>query len=385
MSSPLEHAIDNMSGTDLEKLAPEILKEQGYNVKASGEHGTDGGWDAFIDISNKEGVAHASKQKRWRQKLRSDADNAAELEEMDDFDFDIFVFITNQQPTGQQELDLRTEIGDDHGWDLIILHRRDLISTLGTDRPDLAERILGVDIRKRRENLENLKEIVERRNEKIKCGDGISSELDSGPFAVLHLLPNGMTTMNYADTFDNLPSPPAFDPNIPGKTKTTGRAKYTVDARFSEDTAKKYGFIRMDGLFEAVNTDLFYPPVTKESEEEGIITNRSDGQGLDTKLCQCLASGMQNLSQTGVSGPVFFFFSLLNAEGYSMTHKRNAGPLSTFKSDNYTTSPVTIGSLQTDATEIAMRPLDEIWRELGRADGSPNYEDGTWTGTDVSL
>lgn len=383
MSSPLEHAVDNMSGEDLEKLAPEVLREQGYNVKASGEHGRDGGWDAFIETPEKNGVAHASKQESWRRKLRSDAESASELEEERDWDFDVFVFITNRQPTGQQELDLRDEIKEEYGWSLDVLHRRDLISTLGTDRPDLADRILGVDIRKRSDNLKEIESLVEDRISKIRYSKGAASELYSNQFAVLHLMPNGMTTKDFADSFDVLPAPPAFALEGYGKPKTKGRAKYTVDSRFDEDETQKYGYIHMNGLFEGVTTDLFYPTVTEDVQQEGMITNRSDGKGLDTKFCKCLSSGMSILNEMGVSCPVYLFFTLMGVEGHSMTSNHKVGQLSTFDSDVYTTNPVTIEDLQSDSTQVAKKPLDELWRELGRGTGSPNYSEDGWIGSDI--
>ena len=69
----LEFALANIRGHPFEEFAMAYLREQGYNVHESGSSGPDGGWDGQVEIGEREGVAHASVQERWRRKLRSDA------------------------------------------------------------------------------------------------------------------------------------------------------------------------------------------------------------------------------------------------------------------------------------------------------------------------
>jgi len=146
MPTKLEIALEQVSGDNFEKLVPGILKERGYEIKTSGIKGTDGGWDAFVDLEDRSGVAHASVRRDWRQKLRDDAESSEGLEDEQGLDFDLFVFVTAREPTGQQELDFREEIRKEYGWELVLLHRRDLILTLENDQPELAERYLNVDL-----------------------------------------------------------------------------------------------------------------------------------------------------------------------------------------------------------------------------------------------
>ncbi|WP_154019120.1 hypothetical protein [Halococcus agarilyticus] len=146
MPTQLEFALEQSNGEDFEKLAPGFLKQKDYEIKTSGVKGTDGGWDAFVELRDRSGIAHASVRKDWRQKLREDARSSEELEDELESDFDVFIFVTTREPTGQQELDLRTEIREEYGWELELIHRRDLILALENDCPELAERYLDVDL-----------------------------------------------------------------------------------------------------------------------------------------------------------------------------------------------------------------------------------------------
>lgn len=381
MATSLEYAIDHIGGTDFEKLVPEFLKEIGYKVKASGEHGTDGGWDAFIEIGSRTGVAHASTQKRWKQKIRKDAESSAELQDEYEKDFDVFVFVTNRQPTGQQELDIQRELRDQYDWEVKILHRRDLISTLGTDRPDLAERYLGVDPRGRQDNLKKIEGILADRLDEIRNQRGVAAELDdANQIIAVHLLPNGMTARDYAKNYKTIPEPKVFDRPYEAPVNSLGQGKYVKDGRYREDKTEHYTLLQANGLYEAVSTEFFYG----QNGENPFITNR-DAQGLDSRIGGAVENGMKLLVQMGVSGPVFLFITLIGVKGYKMsvpsTIRKDGESSRGFSSDEYTTKPVVIEDLNVDGRSVIKDAVDELWREAGLATGSPYFtEEGDWDG-----
>lgn len=152
MSGRVEYEVAQVGATTLEKLAPYLLIEEGFDVHSSGTEGPDGGWDAEVEIGGMSGIAHMSTASRWRKKLRRDASKVNDLENRRGVDYDLFVFVTNQSVTGEQELQLREEIKKDYGWVLKLYHKRDLVQLLRADRPDLAKDYLNVDVENERQS-----------------------------------------------------------------------------------------------------------------------------------------------------------------------------------------------------------------------------------------
>ncbi|MCU4744295.1 hypothetical protein [Natronoglomus mannanivorans] len=383
MPTELEYALDHVGGTDFERLAPEFLKDIGYEVKTSGEHGKDGGWDALVELDNVSGVAHASVRDDWKRKLREDAESTEELEERLDEDFGIFVFLTNKQPSGEQELSLREEIRDEYGWELTVLHRRDLLSTLRTESPEIADRHLGVNPQTRSDNLEIIKDIQTDRIEKIRERKGAVAELEEGPVVVYHLLPNGMTSKSYVDSAGELPDPPLLDDRYRGRIESIGDGKYIVRGEAGIDPQSEFSLLKVDGLLEMVSSEFFH----EKSDSDGkFITNRGDSKSLDTRSVKSVKNGIEKLREVGVSGPVFLFISVLAEEGLLMSIPYHIDPprqgFRGFTTSEYTTSPVAIEDSR-DITKKLSEPLNELWREAGRSEGSPHFENGEWIGPDV--
>jgi hypothetical protein len=56
----LGYQLDTIDGTPFKSIAVDFLRHEGYNVRESGRRGTGGGWDAWVEIADREGTAHAS-------------------------------------------------------------------------------------------------------------------------------------------------------------------------------------------------------------------------------------------------------------------------------------------------------------------------------------
>ena len=166
-------------------------------VDTSRTPNSDGGWDARIEINGRKGIGHASVDNNWRGKLRDDAESVEELEDEQDESFDLLVFVTNQRVTGQQELDMETEIEEKYGWDMKILHRRHIIGITGHGRPDLAERHFGFNPKRNDDHLDQIIDLRDERLDLISNREGGASGLEDGPAAVVHLIPNGVFSGNY--------------------------------------------------------------------------------------------------------------------------------------------------------------------------------------------
>jgi hypothetical protein len=144
----LEFALAKIRGRPFEDFAMAYLREQGYQVHESGSSGPDGGWDARVELGDRKGIAHAGVQETWRQKLRSDAEKVADLEEQRGEDYSLFVFVTNQNVGGVQQLDLEDEIREEYGWILKIHHRKDILGELRQNCQGLTDDFLDVDLQK---------------------------------------------------------------------------------------------------------------------------------------------------------------------------------------------------------------------------------------------
>lgn len=246
----LEWAVDTVDGTTFEKIAGEILRHEGYEVHESGVIGADGGWDAKIEIDGKTGIGHASTSDDWRVKLRSDAEKVDYLEDDEGASYNLLVFVTNQRVTGQQELDLRDEIEDEYGWELEILHRRDVIGITGNERPDLAERHFGFNPKRQDDHLDRIIELREERLDIISDRREIASDLEGGPAAVVHLIPNGVFSGNYVSRSDDLPGLPGVGRlNIHPATETVGKGKLNAYSARGQQH-KSYTYLGKNGRFE---------------------------------------------------------------------------------------------------------------------------------------
>lgn len=401
MADDLEYAVDTATGNQLERLTPELLKELGYTVKTSGVIGTDGGWDAYVEMGSEEGIAHASTNQQWRQKLRKDAKKVADLEEQYDEQYNILIFVTNQRVTGTQEKNLECEIREKYGWNLTIYHRRDIIATVGTDSPHLAVRHLDVNPKSGPDHLEEIRRVVDERLEVIRKRDRIASNLQEGPVIVLHLIPNRISSHSYIDRIDSLPKPPLWNSTKGISAEVTGNGKYTTES-FSENNNRIYTYLQKDGLFEAVSSEFFL----EDESGKWIYNSNNSENALDLKLAVTTKAGLNRLKQMGVSGKVHMFVTFLHVRGYEITpdpieHYDMNSPGRKFQRDQYQTSAIQIdvevGKINTqkdrhiiekddDVFEAIEPAITEYWHELGWKDGSSHYDGNrNWNSLTVAI
>lgn len=376
----LEWAVDTVDGTTFEKIAGEILRHEGYEVHESGVIGADGGWDAKIKIAGKTGIGHASASDDWRGKLRRDAEKVEDLETDEGASYDLLVFVTNQRVTGQQELDMRDEIEDNYGWELEILHRRDVIGITGNERPDLAERHFGFNPKRQDDHLDHIIELRDERLDIISDRKEITSDLADGPAAVVHLIPNGVFSGNYVSRSDDLPGLPMFGRlDVHPATETTGKGKLNAYNPHDQQHGS-YVYLGKNGLFEAVDTRVF-----REDEEGQLWMNnsRKAKRSLDCKVGITVQAGIRALKEMGVTGTVFCFISLLDANGAQIAYEqRIVGPHSQqpLRTERYTTDLAEIPLAEADVVGSLRDPLTEIWQELGWSVNLHYNEDGEWAG-----
>lgn len=252
----LEFALEKIHGHVFEDFAMAFLREEGYSVHESGAAGPDGGWDAQIKLGDREGIAHASVQKTWKRKLRSDAEKVADLEEELDEDYDLFVFVTNQDVGGNQELDMQDEIREEYGWTLKIHHRKEILGELRQNKPGLAQEFFDIDLHREDDHIEEIEELCQNQLDQIQAREGYASELVDGPAVVLHVIPNGVNSKSKTRSGE-IPSPSVLFErrNSYGETK----GKYTISYGSGGASGQKhsYAVVRNDGLYESASVSAF--------------------------------------------------------------------------------------------------------------------------------
>lgn len=371
----VEFALLEIGGTPFEEFSMDYLRVQGYDVHESGSQGRDGGWDARVELGSKNGIAHASKRKDWKVKLRDDAEKVEELEEEHDEEYDIFVFLTNRHVSGEQELEIESKIEEEYGWNLILHHQTKILGELRQNHPELADRHLGVDIGERNEFLDELKDLREGRLDEIQSRSGEAEDLDEGPTVVLHVIPNSVFSHETV-RIGNLLSPLVIGDTIIIRGETRGKMTYTY-----ENGGDGYAFIRNDGLVETATTSMFY-----EGHEEGELwisgIVQSSRMGLDGAVILTLRRALKSLTEAGVSGVASVSLSFLDAENVKLQY--NTGTRSPFGYNpmfgetRYSTEFVTVDLGETEIIQDVEPMLSEVWRQFGIEEGTKNIDEGEW-------
>ncbi|QSG16374.1 restriction endonuclease [Halapricum desulfuricans] len=376
----LEFALANFRGYPFEKFAMAYLREQGYQVHESGSSGPDGGWDGQVEIGGREGIAHASVQETWRRKLRSDAEKVEQLEEERGEDYDLFVFVTNQDVGGRQELDLQDEIREGYGWKLRIHHREEILGELRQNSQDLAEEFLDVDLQKDHDHIQEIEELCSDRLDKLQARDGYASELIEGPAIALHIIPNGVLSKSKNRSGD-LPNPSIIFEERENYGESKGKHTISYGRGGSPGEHHAYAVLRNDGLYESASVSAFHEKY-EDLWLQGFIQD-GVGIGLDAAIILAARETMMDLSKMGFSGTAFAFVSLLDTGDVQLVTPDHLGSSlhrspKTIDTDRYTTEYATLQIGSEQVIEGLEPVLDELWRQFGD-DGSPNIEDGKWT------
>ncbi|MGQ3722722.1 restriction endonuclease [Natrialba aegyptia] len=375
----LEFALENIDGHAFEDFAMAFLREEGYDVHESGGSGPDGGWDAQIELGGRTGIAHASVQKRWKRKLRSDAEKVADLEEDRGEDYDLLVFVTNQDVGGSQELDMEDEIREEYNWTLKIHHRKEILGELRRNTQGLAEDFFDINLQKDSDHVKEIEELCKDQLDAIQAREGYASDMAEGPAVVLHIIPNGILSKSRTSS-RSIPDPSVLFENLTTYGETKGKYTIAYGNNGTVDEQGSYAVLRNDGLYESASASAFIQK-REETWIQGHIQS-SIGIGLDAHVVLAARSTMEKLSEMGFSGTAFAWLSFLDANGVQLnvpnSRQRAIGYTpATLETDRYTTEYAT---LQIGSEEVIadLEPvLDEVWREFGE-DGTPNIEDGEW-------
>jgi hypothetical protein len=375
----LEFALASIRGHPFENFAMAYLREQGYNVHESGISGPDGGWDGQVEIGGREGIAHASVQEKWKSKLRSDAEKVEQLEEERGEDYDLFVFVTNRDVGGRQELDLEDEIKEEYGWKLRIHHREEILGELRQNAQDLAEDFFDVDLQKDHDHIEEIEKLCNSQLDDIQAREGYASDLIEGPAVVLHVIPNGVLSKSKNQS-DSVPEPSVLFEKLTSYGEPKGKYTISYGSGGSGSEQHSYAVLRNDGLYESASVDAF---IEKYDELwlQGFIQD-DVGIGLDASVVLAARNTLEDLSEMGFSGTAFAWISFLDAGDVQLVTPDDLGSSlhrssKTIETDRYTTEYATLQIGDEHVIEGLEPILDELWREFG-ADGTPNIEGGQW-------
>lgn len=377
----LEFALETIDGQRFEDFAMAFLREEGYEVHESGGAGADGGWDARIELGERNGIAHASKRKDWKRKLREDAKKVEQLEEDRGEEYDLLLFVTNQRVTGQQELEVEDEIQSEYSWRLKLLHRDNILGELRQNHHQLAEKYLDADLQRDSDHLEEIEELVQDRLKQIRNRDGDASEIKLGPAVVLHIIPNGIFSKTKVKSAGKIPDPPILYERH-SYPETRGKSTIAYGNHLGSDEKPSYGLLRNDGLYESVSTSAIITGNGGDQWIRGAIQSGA-GIGLDAHVVLTTRDVISKLAEMGFSGSAFVFLSFLDASEVKLDRPNQSRGIrlsdpSTFGTDFYTTE---YGTVQIRSEEVIgdLEPiLSEIWRQFGHEAGTENIEDGKW-------
>jgi len=384
----LEFALENIDGQRFEDLAMAFLRREGYDVHESGSSGADGGWDARIEMGGSKGIAHVSAQNRWRRKLRDDAAKVRELEESQSEDYDLFVFVTNQEVSGKQELKMENEIEEEYGWKLRIIHKTRILGELRQTKTDLAEQFLDIDLGTDRDHLAELEGLRDNRLNEIRDRSGYASDLDDGPAVVLHIIPNGIFSKEKVRSSGDIPDPSVLFEEVTRYTETRGKYRISYGRGGGLDERMEYGVLQNDGLYESVSTSAFVEGGKGELWIQGGI--RSSGVGLDPSVVLTVRNILDDLNEMGFSGTAFISLAFLDASDSKLSSTAMDSRIpprrsEQFGTDYYATElyPVQIGGSEVigDIEPV----LSEIWRQFGYEEGTPNIEEDEWVRGSISI
>lgn len=381
----LEYALDTISGTPFEKLAADFLRVSDYEVHESGLKGTDGGWDARVELGTRRGIAHASTASKWRQKIRSDADSIRDLEAERGEDYDLFVFVTNQAVSGQQELDIEAEIESEYGWNVRIHHRENLLGKIRTVEPGLADH-LGVDVESERDYLEAVRGLRDERIEMIRNRSGIAEGLQAGATVALHIVPSGVFSNERKSLSGDAPDLPILWEQV--TTWAEARGKYLLSTKSAglREPWLSYGLLRNNGLYETVTANS----IVEHGEKSYLQLNSTSASlGFDATVVLTVRRALSALETFGFRGTAAVSLSLLDASGTILSERdrgvRLLGGPNTLQTDVYATEPISVTIGGDGLLENLESALSEIWREFGWPNGTENIEDGGWNGIDIRI
>lgn len=382
----LDYALETVDQATFENLAAAFLRSRGYRTKEIGVSETLEGWNARVAMRVRSGIAHASIAEDWREQLRADAAKLKEMEEERNERYHLFVFVTNQDVSGQQEFDMEDEIAEEYGWRLRLYHRQDLLGEIYNHVPGLAKHHLDVNLGFDTDHLANLEELLAERLNAIQERRDEATELEPGPTVAVHVVPNGVFSTRKTRSTADMPDPSVLAE--PDSVAVDARGKLKVAYDYDESLGcRGYALLRNDGLYESATTGLFY-----ESDREGLLLRASDDGdvlGLDAAIVVGVRHALAHLREMGYSATASVWVSVLDASGAKLDPGRAeqaAASSPALGIDRYSTEVVTASIADREHGSVLkdLEPaLSELWREFGHPAGTRNVEDGEWRGGDV--
>lgn len=380
----LEFGLETIGGKRFEKLTMDFLRSEGYDIHESGELGSDGGWDAEVEVKDKEGIVHASTQKTWRQKLREDAESVRELEKERSKNYEIMVFVTNQHVTGKQELEIKSEIEEKYGWSLTLIHRTRLLGELRQNKQELAKRFLDVELDTESSHLEEIEDLREQLLDDIVARRHRAGNLVKEPIIVLHVIPAGTFSRQKIGSIDLISDPELLFERNNHRTETKGKYKITYGQGSSQESISSYSIIRNDGIYECVSTTSNRSSGFTEYDggnylQGGITRNII---GLDPSVVLTVQEALSAISDMGFSGNAFISLSFIDAADVELNNRAER-PQTLFdldyklEQDFYTTELYTVEIEGNESIKDIEPLLSEVWREFGYEE-TPNINDGNW-------
>lgn len=361
-------------GARLEELVVDLLVREGYDVDPTGVRGPDGGRDALLERSGRQGVLHCSIQsRRIEDKIRSDAESAADRPE----DFDFFIFATTTQMAGVTRDRLEDDLASEYGWRVHIKDfarlRKDLMDV---DNHDIAQEHLNIDPSNALDDPENdIEELYQDQISRLQERRPRHGELvDDQPIVAVHIFPVESVSDPPEMIATDLPEPPKFRSRSTG---TQGFGDFVVTAPYtglSEGLFLEYVCLDGDGWVEAVTTKL----VIERSEREGIAWY------IDKEIVELVDRVCEMYQNAGFFPPFYVYITLVDAGDYTIEKpQRLFGPDVTrpINEDLFQLKRVKIEDLESDIALALREPLYQLWNRVGWRHGSIHYsqnDDGSF-------
>jgi hypothetical protein len=353
-------------GARLEELAVDLLVREDYDVDPTGVRGPDGGRDALLERSGRQGVLHCSSQSDGIEaKIRSDADSAADRPE----EFDFFIFVTTNQMAGVTRDRLEDDLASEYGWRVHIKDfarlRKDLMDV---ENRDLAQEHLNVDPSNALDDPESdIEELYEAQISRLQERQTRHGELvEDEPIVAVHILPLESVSDPLEMIAPDLPEPPKFRSRSAG---AEGFGDFVLTAPYtdlSEGLFSEYVCLDGDGWVEAVTTKL----VIERKGREGIAWY------IDKEIVELVGRVCEMYKDTRFFPPFYVYITLIDAEDYTIEKPEDIyGPDATrpINDDVFQLKRVEIKDFDSDVESALRKPLCQLWNRVGWRIGSIHY------------
>ena len=377
----LDYAIDTVDEETFANLAAAFIRSRGYRTKEGIERGE---WGARVWMRARPGIACASVAPDWRAELRASARKVKRLERDGNTEYELFVFVTNQDVTGLQEFEIEDEIRREYGWRLRLYHRQDLLGEIYNTTPGLAKHHLDVNLGFETGHLATLEELRDERLDAIEERRDEATDLRRGPAVVLHVIPNGIFSTEKRRVSSELPDPCLLSGGASPAVDARSELKIAYD-HFDESEYTEYALLRTDGLYEAVTTALF-----EGSKNDSVLSGGVDGSpALDASTIVAVRESLAHLATMGFSATASIWITILDATDARLDsgrHKEERSPALGFERYSTKVATASIGVRDSAGVTADLEPiLSELWRAFGYPDGTPHIEDGEWAGEPVTV